>query len=572
MRIRLILAMTLALLMAGCAKQGYPTGGPKDVAPPQVIGAKPANETRNFAARQFFVEFDEYVVLKNADENVLVSPPLTQKPEYTTKGHGVLVRLKDTLRANTTYLFQFKEAIADFNEGNLLPSFEYVFSTGEAMDTLMLGGRVLEPRSGKPWKETLTVAAYQMDTSAQRTPSDTLATSEQPDFVTRCDKQGFFAFHHQPAGHYRLVAFEDKNRNLRLDPIEAAAWDTLAAEAKPSLDSNHVATLLISQPQLQRQRITSSTFTAKGRIQIVSQRPMLHPVVSGERVEWRLNSRRDTMNLWCLNPDCDSTTLIVSDDNLQDTLRLRFSEKKKGKRQKMGEKEEKAPLMTPLCDGNKAFYDELRLGFENPIVSMRDNAQAEIMYLKDSTVTHCPLAVDSNGLSAHLLTSLKSGESYRIHLDDSLFTDLYGHCSDSLTFKLTPKDYGILTLHIDNHTNLPLVIEVLDKRDTVVQSAPFASHSSSFTFQFSHLPAGDYRLRARLDADSDGRWTPGDYRLQRQPEQVVFFEKTLSLREKWEMEERWKVRTKRQKEEVLLETRKGLKRNEKATLFTPKEP
>jgi hypothetical protein len=515
------------------------------------LGCKPDNGSRQFAADEFYIQFDEYVVLKNPSDNILVSPPMKQQPEYTTKGKGILVKIKDTLQENTTYLFQFKEAIADFNEGNLLPSFEYVFSTGDVMDTLMLEGRVLDPRTGNPWKETVTVMAYKDIKSDVIALDDTIASYAQPDFVTRCDKEGYFAFHFIPDTVYRIVALEDKNRNLHVDASDAVAWDTATFKAYPAPDSSSLRThksklisLYISQPEVQRQRITKSEFTAKGRIQITTQLPLQRPSIEGLEAEWRLNKRKDTMTLWCLDAKLDSARFIVSDPSgLQDTLKLRHTEKKKGSRRKLGGKEEqKTPLMKSLCEGNKAFYDDLRLAFENPIVAMRDSAQAEITYLKDSSVTRCPIALDSNGLSARLMTSLKSGEKYRIHLRDSLFTDLYGHPSDSLSFSLTPKDYGTLTLHIDNRTGLPLVIEVLDKRDTVVQHSNIQAIKQSSNLTFSRLPAGDYRLRAILDANGDGRWTPGDYRQQRQPEQAVFFEKTLSLREKWEMEEQWTVR------------------------------
>lgn len=524
MRIRLILAMTLALLMAGCAKQGYPTGGPKDVAPPQVIGAKPANETRNFAARQFFVEFDEYVVLKNADENVLVSPPLTQKPEYTTKGHGVLVRLKDTLRANTTYLFQFKEAIADFNEGNVLPSYEYVFSTGGQMDTLMLAGTVTRARDGKPWKETLSVLAYR--------PGDTL-----PAFITRTDKEGHFAFHYIPGGQYRLVAVEDKNKNLSVDSTEAVAWDTAYFKAIDSIDSARIVTLHISAPDQNVQRILKAEFTERGHIIVNTLLPMQQPVVTGEPHQWRLNTAHDTLNIWCLNEQCDSTVLIISDSGLQDTLRLRYRAPS-AKSRRGGAQPPKAPLMKPLCDGTRAFYDSLMLAFIAPVTPAGDTVRAEVMSLKDSSMGYCPITLDSGGMRARLDTVLRSGEEYRVRLAAGLFADLYGHPTDSLVFRLTPKDYGTLILHIDNQTNLPLLVEVLDKRDTVVQQQPL---EASGTLRFIHLPSGDYRLRAVLDRNGDGRWTCGDYALGRQPEEHRLYGKTLNLREKWEMEERWTV-------------------------------
>ena len=525
-----LLALASLLLLvaaASCAKQGYPTGGPKDVTPPQALGTKPANESRHFAAREFYIQFDEYVVLKNADDNVLVSPPMAQKPEYTTKGRGVLVRLKDTLQANTTYLFQFKEAIADFTEGNALPSFEYVFSTGEAMDTLMLAGSVTASRNGKAWKETLSVLAYR--------PADTL-----PAFVTRTDKEGRFAFHYIPAGRYRLVALEDKNKNLRVDSTEAVAWDTTLVAATDSIDSTRLAHLHISAPDRSRQRLLKAEFTARGRIVVSTLLPMQHPRLDGEPLEWRQNAKGDTLNVWCLNEQCDSTVLVLTtDEGLHDTLRLRYRASSGKGRRNAASQSAKAPVIQPLCDGTRAFYDSLMLAFTLPVTARLDTLRAEVMHLKDSALSSCQVTLLDDGMRARLDTTLRSGEEYRVRLESGLFADLYGRPSDSLTFRLTPKDYGILTLHLSNMTGFPLLIEVLDSRDTVVQHATLQSFPA--TLRFSHLPAGDYRLRAVVDRNGDGCWTTGDYHLGRQPEEHYLFDKTLSLREKWEMEERWTV-------------------------------
>ena len=175
--------------------------------------------------------------------------------------------------------------------------------------------------------------------------------------------------------------------------------------------------------------------------------------------------------------------------------------------------------------------------------------------MKDSTVRYYPITVDSTGLIARIEASLKSGEKYHVHIADSLFTDLYGNFSDSLSFDLTPKDYGILSIDIENLMEFPLVIEVLDKRDTVIQQQGIAS---SGKLRFTHLPSGDYRLRAVIDRNGDGRWTPGDYRQQRLPEESVFFEKTLNLREKWEMEETWVVKKREQMETMTLKPLKEI--------------
>ena len=532
-----IAAGAFLLLTAACARQGYPTGGPKDTEPPVALGCRPANESRHFNAKEFYIQFDEYVTLKNAEQNVLVSPPLVHKPQYSTKGKGVLVRIEDTLRPDATYLFQFKEAIADFNEGNLLPSFEYVFSTGSHMDTMMIEGAVHEALTDKPWKETVTVMAYRLSDTLPVTAYDTIATSQQPHYVTRCDKEGHFAFHYIPAGRYRIVALEDKNSNLRIDPAEAAAWDTAVYASYDTSIHTLAPHLRLSAPFTTKQRVLSSEFTAPAHIVIATQLPMTHPTLQGIEAEWRLNIRKDTLTLWCLNPQVDSATLILHDEGIQDTLKLKYKAPRT-RRSPAGKSQPKEPLMRSLCSGNDAFYDDLRLAFSTPVVRVADSARAEVMHLKDSSVSHCQIEVDSTGLFAKLQTSLQSGEEYRIRLADSLFTDLYGRVNDSLSFSLTPKDYGTLLLHIQNNTPYPLSIEVLDKRDTVVQRQTLTTHGD---LRFKHLSEGEYRLRAVLDADANGMWTTGDYRLQRQPEEVVYFKKTLNLRQKWEMEERWVV-------------------------------
>lgn len=537
MRRNTIIGVVLALLLtaiAGCAKQGYPSGGPKDEQPPKVVGTKPANESRNFDSRQFSIAFDEYIVVKNAENNVLISPPMREKPEFVTKGMRLVVKLNDTLQPDATYLFQFKGAIVDFTEGNVLPSFEYVFSTGERMDTMMLAGRVLAARDGKPWKEAVTVMAYKEERAAE---NDTIALSHQPDYITRSDKDGVFAFHYIPAGSYRLVAVEDKNRDLLVGLGETVAWEHTAVQAADSIDSLNVTLLRLSVPDRSVQRIVKAEFTARGRVTIATKLPMQHPTLTGDSLEWRLNSGRDTMLVWFRNAKCDSALLVLSDTALQDTLKLRYrAPKQRRRRSNISQQQQEEPLMKALCSGSNAFYDDLRLAFTTPVVAMTDGAQAEVMRMKDSSISYYPVVLDSSALGAHIKAALRSGEEYRMRLRDSLFMDIFGRYSDSLSFMLTPRDYGTLVLQVANNTGSPLVVEVLDKNDTVVAKRSVAATGE---VRIDHLKADEYRLRAVLDSDGDGVWTTGDYLTGRQPEYVVYYGKSLKLREKWELEERW---------------------------------
>ncbi len=536
MRRNAVIGTIVALLVvaiAGCAKQGYPSGGPKDEQPPKAVATKPANESRDFDSRQFSIAFDEYIVVKDPDNNVLISPPMREKPEYVTKGKRLVVKLNDTLQPDATYLFQFKGAIVDFTEGNVLPSFEYVFSTGDRMDTMMLAGRVIGARDGKPRKEAVTVMAYKEERAAE---NDTIALSHQPDYITRCDKDGVFAFHYIPAGGYRLVALEDKNRDLRVGLGEPVAWEHTPVLAADSIDSTNVTLLRLSVPDRTVQRVLKAEFNARGRVTISTLLPMQQPTLTGGDMEWRLNERRDTMMVWFRDTKCDSAQLVLSDVALQDTLKFRYRAPKQRRRRGQTQQQQEEPLMHALCSGTNAFYDDLRLAFTTPIATMADGAQAEVMRLKDSSVSYHPIVLDGSALGARIKATLRSGEEYSMRLRDSLFTDIFGGYSDSLVFKLTPRDYGNLVLHVENLVGTPLVVEVLDKRDTVVARR---SVVASGEVRIDHLKAEEYRLRAVLDTDSNGAWTTGDYLTGRQPEYVVYYGKSLKLREKWELEERW---------------------------------
>ena len=132
------------LLLSACAQVVAPTGGDRDLTPPEVMSLVPENQSLNFNANSFTLEFDEYVVLRKLKEQLLVSPPLKYSLESKTKGKNLIFTIKDTLKENTTYVFNFGNAIVDLNEGNPLSNFQYVFSTGPVIDSLSFSGKVVD--------------------------------------------------------------------------------------------------------------------------------------------------------------------------------------------------------------------------------------------------------------------------------------------------------------------------------------------------------------------------------------------------------------------------------------------
>ena len=97
-----VMLSLMVAIFAGCAKINAPTGGPKDTTPPKVVKVEPEDGTVRFQSNQIRIWFDEYVTLNNPTDNVLVSPPLSEPPNYTLQGKSLVIKFKDTLRANST--------------------------------------------------------------------------------------------------------------------------------------------------------------------------------------------------------------------------------------------------------------------------------------------------------------------------------------------------------------------------------------------------------------------------------------------------------------------------------------
>ncbi len=188
-------------VIAGCAQQITPSGGPRDSLPPVLLGAVPADSTRNFKADKITFYFSEYVQLDNVHDNLIVSPTPKIEPIVDARLRTVTIKIKDTLEANTTYLLNFGNAIKDINEGNIARNFTYLFTTGNRIDSLELTGRVLLAQTGKS-DSTLIVMLH-------RNKDDSAVIKERPRYIAKLDSAGNFHFHNLPAGTFYLYALKD---------------------------------------------------------------------------------------------------------------------------------------------------------------------------------------------------------------------------------------------------------------------------------------------------------------------------------------------------------------------------
>jgi hypothetical protein len=150
----------MSVLLASCAQIVTPTGGKVDSKPPEAILYQPEKNAIHFNSSSIAISFDEFIQLKDAQKQIVISPPLQNKPDYSIKNKKLYVKFTDTLRKNTTYKINFGNAITDITEGNALPNFSYVFSTGSFIDSLSIKGNILDAFTLKA-DENMMVVLYE---------------------------------------------------------------------------------------------------------------------------------------------------------------------------------------------------------------------------------------------------------------------------------------------------------------------------------------------------------------------------------------------------------------------------
>lgn len=562
-RVFLSIVLLIVAILAGCAKQGMPSGGPKDTEPPKMKRTTPDNRTLQFSNNQFYIEFDEYVVLKDADNNVLVSPPMKNKPEIKTKGRGVQVKIKDTLAENTTYLFQFKDAIADFNEGNLLPSLEYVFTTGSYIDSMSIKGKVVDALTLEPREEAISVWLMNVADGEEfrATFGDTAAPDPRQAYATRCNKDGSFSFNYIRPGKYHIFAVQDEDKNMKLGKNEAVAFldscvaaSAMAVVVSDTSQTDSVKTrkdrllqLRMFTPDVEKQRVTGGDFKSSGKVVVTTLLPMVAPVIDGggEEVIWRLNEKRDTLTLWSLREKCDSLQLVVSDESgLADTLKLKWRPKK-GRGLALSQIQAGSGLEMKLNHKALPYYDTLSLRFNIPLggESGTRDSLVRVRYMKDSSLTCCAVVVDTSLMKASIVYDFKQGEKYEVEVQKDCFKDIYGRGNDSLRAAVNvtkAEEYGNLSMDIllNGEPMVPtfVIVELLNEKGTVVASRWVLPGVQPAKFE--HLTPGKYRVRAIVDNNHNKKWDKGDFATGLQPEKVFYFSKTLDVRANWDFEEK----------------------------------
>ena len=515
---RLLGLASLVLMLASCAQIVPPSGGEKDTSPPQLIGAIPPNYSTRFASDEIWLMFDEYVQLKDINVQLLISPPLTIRPDVTLTKKGVLIRLKEDLLPNTTYTFNFGEGIVDLNEGNPA-ALRYVVSTGEVIDSLSVKGSVTDAIRSVG-VEGVKVLLFSPE-------KDSLPLIGSPLYFSRSDKSGLFSIDNVRAGKYRLFALEEKNNNYRFDnPEERIGFASEALDVNDSDSLNSQELFLFSQ-ESPSSFIRSVWTDGKGYFAVQTDHFSRSAkwVVQDEQglpVNFLIQTERsDSTRIW-IDPTLDPAQILLFDDESpKDTVTI----KNIGK-----------PENTFLNLLSESFRSEDGVVLEaDPRAGILDASRIRLR--RDSTSMSVSVEpVDSCG-KWQLRAQFSDGDPYELEIlpgafgwkdvvNDSLFKTV--QCSPSSI-------YGNLEVDINIGNFLgQLVLELIDSEGNLLEKVILGS-SSLEKVKFTRLVPGKYKVKILEDKDLSESWTSGNYLEKLQPEQYYNLDKDIVIRSNWDI-------------------------------------
>lgn len=225
----LITLLSGILVLTRCANIVSPDGGPRDTIPPFLVSADPPDSSLRFHASKITLGFSEFVQLAQNYNNILIiAPGMNRQPQIKVHLRDITITLADSLKPHTTYQINFGNSIQDITEANAMNHFRYVFSTGTYLDSLEVGGRVLEARTG--------LADSNVEVMLYTDLRDSVVRQEKPLYYTRTDPKGNFLISNLPRGIFKLFALKENNGTLQYDqPGEQIAF----ADQPLVLDSSH---------------------------------------------------------------------------------------------------------------------------------------------------------------------------------------------------------------------------------------------------------------------------------------------------------------------------------------------
>ena len=486
-----------------------------------MVTANPPYKSINFSSKRIKISFDEYITLKNINQQLIISPPLKFSPTITPQGSpskDITIKLTDTLKANTTYTFNFGNSIQDNNEGNQLKSFKYVFSTGTYIDSLTTKGSIKDAYK-KAFDKNISVLLYKVDSTF----NDSIIYKKKPNYVTNTLDSTLFNITNIEKGKYLLIALNDVSNNYLFNPREdkIGFYNRIIELPKDSIINEPIALFkeinpfrFIRPKQINKGKIQFGFEGDRNNIKI----ELLSNVPSDFKSIVKFEPKKDTLNYWHTSIKNDSLVFKVSKDKYIDTLTVFL-------RNKITD----SLKINSNVSRTLELRDTLTLTSNNPVTNI-DISQIKFID-KDSVNVPFSNLVDKKTNQIKFLFNKKYNQSYRLKLLPKALTDIFETQNDTLNYNFNTKeveDYGSITLNITKKPNTQVIIELLSEQNEKLIERVIVTNNNIVNFKL--LEPGKYIVRAIIDSNKNSKWDTGNYLLKQKPEKVIYHSTIFPIR------------------------------------------
>jgi hypothetical protein len=529
-----VLAVLLALLLKACANVSSPTGGKKDETPPELVRTIPEEKSRNFKGQTLELVFNEFIQVDNLKQELLITPDIQGNYEFKPIKNGLRLLFDKPFLPNTTYTFNFRNAIKDVTEKNVAENTKLVFSTGAQLDTLSVSGRVTDLLSGKP-VENAVVSLYRT--------GDTLdILKHKPFYFTKTDKAGNYLLENLRRDNYRVYALEDRNNNLKYD-AQTPQSERVAFRTEPVvLDSSyHKVNFALSRMDATAPKIAGRN-ASTGFFELEFDEGLQSVAVgfgsTGSNAVFNLINKGKTVRIYNTVNAKDSIPVQITavdsmGNSLEQNVKIKFDEVTAKNRSLQKEKFESK---TDPAEGQKVQRDLVyEFQFSKPIVT----ANVSAVQLLADTATAIPLDQTKDLVWNPYRTALRLNKKLdvkkgvRIVAPKGTFFSVEGDTASQVktTHELKdPENYGSIAGRVNtNATNI--IIQLLNSGTFEVT----AEVRNQYTYKFNYLDAGDYQIRVIMDGNNNGKWDQGNFADRRQAETIFFGPNVIKLKENWEL-------------------------------------
>lgn len=529
------LSIACCLLFIACAQIVTPDGGPKDVTAPRAIRYSPDSAATNFHGTKIVITFDEYIALNDLNKQLIISPSVKRRPEVTIRKKDLIIEFRDSLAPNTTYSISFGTAIRDITETNVLQNFRYVFSTGPFIDSLKLSGHVVNAQTLRGEKNVL-VMLY-------KNAPDSAPYKQKPYYYTRTDDNGNFLMTNLAAASYTIFALSDEGEDYLYNSTdERIAFSDSLITLQADVDS---VRLLMFREKPVKQRLNRSVQLSPGRFRFEYNLPVANPSVTfspplppAMEPFIEFSEMGDTVNIWFAKVQTDSVQFVFhSGSETLDSLSMKLNSPDKKPVKKGGTDFRAFKLQHNGIGGKLLPGTRFTIASTNPIRSV-DSTRilfkrgADTLDPKIKRVSPRVIAFD---------VPFPEDSSFSVFIPPGAMIDWYGQKNDTLqtTFTVQPtRQFGNLSVQLPTLEPGKYLLEVVDDKDRVIRDTLITGKA---TCHFSVMPAGNYRIRLIHDDNGDGKWTPGNYPVRKQPERVFYYSTSVRVRAGWDMDIVWNL-------------------------------